>query len=250
MKTINTLLLTILLMVSFTACDKEDADTPGTMTTEEAVEIVASALADDSMGASATVTSTTEISNTTLESEAGGRVASCGYTGDSTFSLKGGITIAYDYSYSYSYELTCSELMTPSTMEFEISYNGDVDAPRFSSSNLGTAAWSVAGLELAETSYTLNGSYKRSGTFESKVRNMNATSSNVELTLSDLIVDKGTYEIESGTASVSVSGSLEGKGGFQFTGIVEFLGDKQVVITISGDKYVVDLESGEIEGEA
>ncbi|MEQ6120849.1 hypothetical protein [Reichenbachiella sp. MALMAid0571] len=247
MKTIKNVILFSTCLLYFAAC-KDDENLTSVISNEEAVEIVAASLADESYGATSSMTTSAVLAKDVEDTESGGRTTSCGFSKDSTFVKTNidGALITYDYSFSYSYEVVCTNLNTPSYIGFTIGYEGDYESTRFSSSNTGSATWKLSGLELSESKYVLNGSYTRDGSFQSKVRNQNATNSNLEFILTDLMINKSTYEIESGTATVNISGELEGKGSFGFTSTVVYLGNSEASVTISGETYIINLESGEI----
>lgn len=235
------------LGIFLASCSENDSVSGNSISTEDAAEIIASGVAEETGGVTATITTSSEMADEAAESASDGRIEACGFENDSTiaFSSSAG-TISYDYSFSYGYKLECDSKNAASAASFGVTYSGSFDAPRMYSGNSGSADLDVAGLDMSTTSFVFNGSFDKSGTFESKVRNKHTTLSVINLSLSDIKVDKSTYEIETGTATATLTGTVEGEGGFEFTATIEFLGDGDAKLTISGSTYTIDLESGDI----
>jgi hypothetical protein len=125
-------------------------------------------------------------------------------------------------------------------------YSGSFDGPRMASEHAGTASVNITKLEKASATYSVNASYKSTGSFQSKIRNKNSTSSVVDIAITDVVVDKSTHEILSGSASATITGTVTGKGSFTFTGTIEFNGDQMASVVVNGSDYLVNLVTGEI----
>lgn len=251
-------ILPLVAMVTFMSCEKEKEADVNSITEDEAVDMVALALAENSAGATSvveTATTTTDKvvndepltneSDLTLKSTA---TSACGFSHDTTFSVqnKSGMVITFDYSFSYNYSLACNQFNIPESMTASYSYNGNFNAPRLESTNDGTGSLTISGLELSTNTYTVEGTFKQDGSFQSKVRNQNSSNSNIEIELIDLSINKGTYEIEGGTASAVIEGSIPQKGSFKYQCSIIFNGDGTATVTINEDVYLIDLEDGEI----
>jgi len=229
------------MLIVMASCN--DDETSASLTTDEQVEMIAASLGESGFASSAEQSAV--YADESLESESG-KLNACGYSTTETVSVTNpvGTLITYSYSYEYEASLTCSEL-TPQSLTSSFNYSGEFDAPRLSSGHTGAGALEVTALDEASLSYVINGLYSRIGGFESKVRNKNTGNSSVELTIEDVLVNKTSYEIESGTATATITGVVAGTA-FNFTATIEFLGDGMATITVNGKTYTNNLETGEI----
>jgi len=83
------------------------------------------------------------------------------------------------------------------------------------------------------------------GTFTSKVGDKTSSTSTVDVTLSNILINKSNKTITSGTATVTVSGSNTKNGSFNFTGSITFNGNGKATVTLNGTVYIVNLVTGE-----
>lgn len=228
------------------ACD--DSDTTQAVSKDEAADMAAYSLAEESSGMSVVITTSTTGAGDAVDGSDDGKIASCGYTSsvDINATNPSGTLITYDYDYSYYYQLTCNDSDVPTSLVSSITFDGEFDAPRLASAHSGSSYLTITALDDEATSYIVNGSYERDGTFESKIRNKNTSSSSVEIMIEDVVVNKTTKEIEGGTGTVVIYGEVTGKGSFSYRGSISFNGDGTITIVISGEKYVVDLETGDV----
>ena len=239
MKTNNAKLIALLMLVSFACKDDDEATVP--IDNEEAAEMIATSLSSESGGL--TVAVADAASNTT--ENGGGRKATCGYTEsmDASRSNPTGSSVIYNYTFHYDYALNCTNAL-PTEMVVNLTYSGSLDAPRISTQNSGTGNLSVKALDYTYENYSITGSYDRTGSFVSKVRDKNTSNSTLDFTLTDVTVDKSTRQITGGTATVTITGSVTGKGTFTFTGSLVFEGDQSATLDLNGTNYSIDLETG------
>lgn len=250
MKTIKNYVLVMIILFSVAACDEnESASTSSVVSNEEAADMVATSLAEESSGMTTVVADAASTAEDASKTAGGGRTAGCGYS--ETFSLtktnREASLITYSYDYSYNYQMTCNSDNKPLTLVSGTDFVGSFDAPRLASSHTGTSDLNVSALDEAATSYLVNGSYSRAGTFESKVRNKNTSTSTVLISIDEIVVDKENEEIVSGSATISITGEVPGKGSFSFNGAIVFEGNAKATLTIDGTTYSVNIESGEID---
>lgn len=249
MKTFRSSLIAMSFVVA-TACN-EDSDpvtASSSISTEEAAEMVAISLAKDASGMTEVVADAASTADNAMEEVSGGRSNSCGYSKNINLSKSNpaGTLITYSYEYNYSYQMECSSEETPMSLLSSVSYSGWFDAPRLASQQTGLGDLSVSALD-STTIYLVNGSYTSSGEFQSKIGNKNSHTGSVEILIDEVTVDKSSKEIASGTASVSVKGEVPGKGGYSFSGSIVFNGKGNASLTIDGETYTIDTESGEVE---
>jgi len=63
------------------------------------------------------------------------------------------------------------------------------------------------------------------------------------------LVDKSIRRIQSGTATLTMSGSVPRKGDYSFSGTVIFEGNDLASLTIEGKKYTINLRNGAYEAQ-
>lgn len=240
MKTLQ-ILASCLLLLAF-SCKDDDNDSPA-VANDEAADMVATSLASSSGGMTMVVAQT----SSSTSSNAGGRTQACGYTGDEdvTKTSPSGAAITYNYNFHYDYALTCTNAL-PSTYTANVSYTGSLSTARIETENAGKANLTVKTLDATYNYFTFNGSYDRSGSFESKVRNKNTSTSTITFNLTDVTVDKSSQMITGGTASLDINGTVTGKGTFSYSGTITFKGNKLAELNINGTKYSVNLETGDV----
>jgi hypothetical protein len=240
MKTLQ-ILASCLLLLTF-SCKDDDSDTTA-VANDEAADMIATSVASNSGG----LTTVIDDTSVSTSANAGGRVQTCGYSdsADITRTNQSGAAITYNYDFHYDYALTCTNVV-PSTYTANVSYTGSLDGLRIATQNAGKANLSVKTLDATFTYFTFNGSYDRTGSFQSKVRNKNTSTSTITINLTDVTVDKTSQMITGGTASIDINGTVTGKGTFTYSGTITFKGNKQAELNINGTKYSVNLQTGDV----
>ncbi|MEM9717773.1 MAG: hypothetical protein AAGA10_00900 [Bacteroidota bacterium] len=249
MKSLKLTFLTLTLLFCF-ACESEDTVSPSseTLSTDDAAEIVSSSVSDNSAGLNAMVSDIVRTTESSLSSEMESPSNGCGYQMDTVFSTSNpsGTVSTYSFQFAYAYEIQCKSNNIPEFVAVSSSYEGTYDGPRLVSDNTGIASFSMSGFPLTQSAYIINGVYERSGDFESRVRNMTQSNSTVSFDLSALSYDKQLGEISSGTASLSLSGTLKSGESYSYMGSLSFEGNGVVILTLNGEIYTIDLRTGEI----
>jgi hypothetical protein len=247
MKTGNLLLagiITLSGMLIFTSCNKDEElaaeDVPATEV--ETAEMVASALASGTSGTASDIETAAALANVAVDS------LSCGESADTTMVTTGTSVITYHNTKTYQYTLECDELENPVMLDVNFSYDGTFDAPRLTSSHSGSGDFEITQIEYTSDMYLVNGTWQRSGGFESKIGNLANRQATIQFELVDVAVEKEPKEIDNGTIHFSISGSSE-LGSFSYEGTITFTGNGEAIIEISGNRYVTNLETGELEEE-
>lgn len=170
----------------------------------------------------------------------------CGTTKSDSLSRTSapGATRLYSYSLKYSYTLNCNANNIPDNLTGSLIYGGNFNGPNISSANSGTANFTIAGLSPTANNYVINGEYKRTGTFQSKVDTSNHGNSSITIAIAALTVKKTTRAILSGTGTVTITGTVPKKGAFSYTGALVFNGDGTASLTVNGTVYRIDLATG------
>ena len=226
----------------------QDDDGPAnSITSEEAAVIVSSSLAANTSGLSFVSSKAVDVTEDLLEDNAGGRVAACGISQnlDLSGASPDGAAITYSYDFSYKFKLNCNTESEPSEVSVNLSYSGEFDAPKVAAEHSGVAELNVTGLEAATEEFLLNGLFKRGGSFENKEKAQSANS-NVEITLNDVTIEKGTHQILSGTGTFVLNGTVPSKGDFNYAGSITFLGADNAELDVNGNKFTANLKSSEV----
>lgn len=229
------------------ACNDDEMKSTKKLSSEEQAEMVAASIGKSGFTASADQSA--DYADDAVD--ASGKVASCGYTAANTVSLSGSFgQIIYSFAYDYDIALVCTSAEEPKTLTSEFTYEGSFDGPKFAMQYSGNGALAVTSLEAASANYHINGSYERAGSFESKIEERPAGSSNIKIDIDDVIINKTTKAIVSGSADASITGVVSGKGGYEFDSHIVFNGDGTATITVSGDKYLMNLATGQVTLQA
>lgn len=245
MKSIWQFCFTFILLMSFTAmitsCDKNESEDPTTtsISDDEILEIVSGATAASSEGVTAEAVEMAYVADAVLEK--GPTALECGETADSTFIRNIDLDrISGSYSNYLYWGLNCNELELPTSIFFGREMNGDYETARWISNDGANSDWTMDDLLLGPN-YIFNGQYERTGTQESKVREMRNFSSTINIEIQDLNIDKGEKQIVSGLANFNLTGRVNGEVNFSHTGTIVFLGDGLANIIINGNTYTIEL---------
>ena len=258
MKTRNLLLagiITLSGMLIFTSCNKDDDpvanDLPATET--EAAEMVASSLADGTSGTASDIETAAGLANEAVGYESNLKFATtndkslnCGESADTTMVTTGTSVITYHNTKTYHYTLACDESENPVMLDVSFSYDGEFDAPRLTSTHSVSGDFEITQIEYTSDMYLINGTWQRSGGFESKVGNKANRQATIQFELVDVAVEKEPKGIDNGTIHFTIAGG-SGSGSFSYEGTITFTGNREATIEISGTRYVTNLETGEVE---
>jgi hypothetical protein len=161
----------------------------------------------------------------------------CGTEKDSTVAYASATTNvpSFTYSLSWKYTLACT---VPSSLTLNFAgagtYNGFVLSSTFNS----TGSFVLTGLGSTATQFTFNSNYSRTGTTTSKVGNKNTFNHSLSIVSSNIIYDKATQEIASGTATVSIKVTSTSGNSWTYGGTLTFLGNKTAKLVLnSGTVY-------------
>lgn len=245
MKKVKLSLLAVLLVGTF-ACRKSDTNPSNSndksgITNAEAADMVAGSISENSNG----------VADVALDASLDASVVvnthlSCGTVKTDSISRKSnsGAAVSYSYSLKYNFIVSCDNNV-PSGLSSTLNYSGSFSNSRISSTNSGSSAFDLSGLALTATNYVINGEYKRSGTFNSKVDSTHHGDNKVDIVLKSLTVVKASHRIASGSATITVSGNVPNKGSFSYDGTLIFNGDGTAKLTLNASVYSINLSSGE-----
>lgn len=226
--------------LSATACsDDDDNDSPEEVIVEaDAVDVVEGTLVSQTYGLTESVADASQTAATN-EVYAGKSALVCGQPYNSSFSASNSqATYSYAYSVQKSYQLNCTSSGLPQSFAYSHSMSGTYDAVRMSSNDGAEGAFTLTGLDASSATADLNGTYKRSGTQISKVRNQRTFNSNVLYNISNLKVNKSLHKIEGGTATLVIELSADGVTK-SYNASITFTGNNSATLVINGNSYVI-----------
>jgi hypothetical protein len=231
----KTLFAFLAIAMTFMSCQKEDsalAATGSTLSNEEAAAVVQYALAGETNGMS------TFIKDVASKTVTVNNPYYCGLSKDSTFSKSG---TTYAYSAQLSWLLTCTPAKVPASLQFSLSTSGQYQVAKVSSKDAGTGTATFSGLEVKSSNYVVNAEYVRNGAQTLNVATTKSVTSNLSISMSNLQVNKSTYQILSGTGTFNLSGkTLTGKT-FSYTGTIVFNGNCTAIITTNGKSFTISI---------
>ena len=221
------------LALNVSSCKKDGiSSTPSTTVTEaDAAELATDAVTPSTGGM------VTQVNNSVIIYQ--NTALSCGVQKDSTLTgaSASGVSPSYSYNLKWNYELNCSGIV-PNTLNFNFTGSSTYDGPRMSSTDSSTGGFTLGGL--SSTQYTLNTNYTRTGSTISKIGAQNSFNSTFSIVSSNIIIQKSTQQIVSGSATVSITATSTSGKSFTFNGTLSFLGGKKANLVLnSGTTYVI-----------
>lgn len=226
------------------ACS-EDEPAPS-INSDEAAELIAETLTVDA-GLAAIINQSAIAANAAVEANSSGRVDACAYHDEARVVLSSdpGAVPSFAINFSYAFDLECdgeSAKNLAATVTYSIAYEG----PDAKLDSEGTSSAAVTNLSLEEENFIINGNFDRTGSFEIKQGEQLAGTSQVEINLDDILVNKETEAIVGGSASLTISGSITGKGSYSYSATLTFNDNGTAKLAIAGKSYIVNLVSGAV----
>jgi len=243
-KTILFLLVGTMVMVS--SC--KDQVATNAISTDDAAQMISMSLATNSMGATSIIQTSVSTGNSS-SSIAPQKVKSVNsdfvISVDTTFSVssKPGAIISYSFSANYGYELTFNTQLQLTNASENYTYTGSYDAPLIASTHTGSGVFSFT--NMTSGIWTVNGTFKRISDDVFKGIQAKTSHSETNLNLTNILVDRSSSTIQSGTATVTITGTLPNKGDFSYTGTITFNGANTATLVINGTSFTVNLITGE-----
>jgi hypothetical protein len=226
------------LALSISSCKKDDNNNSGgdtnAVSEEEVAQLTADAVSPENGGFVAQTENSVMLCALTP--------MVCGMVKDSTVggASAAGAARSFSYMFDWHYALSCDGSV-PKKMSFSFNGHSSFDGPRMASSDSCSGGLEVVNLLSSFTAYRVNATYMRTGSQTSRIGDKTNFTSTLKLTASEVIIDKLTRQIKSGTAHVEVSGKSSTGKSFTFGGNLTFLGAKTGELVLnSGVKYSVN----------
>ncbi|GAB3903858.1 hypothetical protein [Mucilaginibacter boryungensis] len=154
-------------------------------------------------------------------------------------------TINYNYALGYYYTVNCNNNIQDNLTSNIIS-NGSFDANNLTSINKVVSAINISPLSGSIINYTLTGNYQLAGTFQTIDETQLSGNNTVYIDISALLVNKSSRSIVSGTANVTVSGTVKNKNTFTYSGTLVFSNTNTATLILEGANYTINLVTAEI----
>ena len=215
------------------SCKKEEE----TMVSEdEAAETVTKSMETDNSGVNEQLEESAKMAEVALVNPL------CSVAQDSTIVKSySSATRTLDYTFTWGYQVNCTNSI-PSNVTFNYSSTGSYTTPRMDSDDSATGEIVLTQLVASETNYKATLDYSRNGSQISKIGNANSFTSTITVNSSNILIDKSTYRVVSGDATLAISGSSTDGTAFSYGGTITFLGNMDATITLdSGATYSVNL---------
>ena len=153
-----------------------------------------------------------------------------------------GPRVTSDYAVNWFYQISCTGEAEVQSVEFLANYEGVYTTPYVNSNDLATASFEISSLDEEASFLVLSGEYNREGTQDLNFdENSRDISSSITSDLTDLVVDKSDYRIESGSGSVQLT-AVNDNNTFTFEGSISFNGNGNATIIINGNEYEIDCD--------
>ncbi len=238
MKTLRLTAIALLLVGVMAACKKGNGSSqPNNNATDQAADLVTASLSTSTQGALSGTTDLTVSADAKLHVD-----TTCGVTwADSVNrSIPFGTQYNYTYKAKYTYTYNCG---TSPSVNTTAAYSGSFVTPNLASTFSGSSDFTISGVNHLSPTYSINGEYKRSGSFQSKTDTSFEGTHSVDITVTNLVLVKPLRIIKSGSASFTISGDMPKRGAFNYTGTIVFNGGDNATLTVNGQTYLINLSS-------
>ena len=224
----NYLILILFLFVALASCDRDN----DSISEEEAADLIGATLSSDDSGLGADLI---YMAAKAIEEETN-YSSDCNYTGDSAFSSSfSGPERSYSFNYTYDWTVTCENFI-PVALNFNTTRSGDYDGRFVDHTGNGLGNFVLTDL-FSGSELTLNGTYSNTGSSTLTRRGTARTiDSEVEVTLTNVKIEKTSLEINSGAAVVTVLATGEDNS-VSYNGSITFLGNGALEVVVNGNVY-------------
>lgn len=185
------------------------------------------------------------LTNSATIKSGAGRVE-CGMLFDTLINFEyRGNNLEFDLSFNYNYGLVCTNNI-PDELEFNFGSSSVYDGPRLARTGSSNGNATAGGLRFNDSNYDLDATFTSVSEVNQKERNRKTFTGQSEVILTDLLINKVTLEIQSGSGSITSSGSSSDGDSYQFNASVDYQGDGVAIVNINEIRYSINLTTGEI----
>ncbi len=235
MKKLILILFVTILSIGWNSCEKSSSNTTNYTVYQVPVDVVASYVTKAFCNASTGI-------NYHLEKAAG--YTSVGAPAfDSSFTLKkldSAATVKYSYQVLYTFAILSS---SPLKTSFDYTADGSFSSSSLQSQDSQQGDWTITVQDASHLSVNGTGT---DGGQQYDVPDKVQFTSQITYTLQNVLADKMTYMVTSGTAQISISGAGPGAVHFNYSGTLTFTGNRQAILVLGGSTYNFSLLTGTI----
>jgi hypothetical protein len=233
--------------VGLIACD-EGSEKPQSISKEEAAVIMASSISMNSFGVASVLDESAGVSAEFAGN--GAKVENCGVLQNISLSGSSPVdaVVKFSYDFSYKFQLNCDEEENPNWVTVNLSYSGMFDGPQLASEHTGASELQVDGLGSDHPNFLVDGYFNRSGSIETKGDEPKSVEGSVEILIDGVTIDKENHDLIEGTLTVDISGTVEGKGDYSYSGVLTFDGSSTANLKIGRTQFAINLTTGTVEG--
>ena len=238
LKTIKTAGIFGLMSLVLFSCRRDDL---ATIDENDAIEIISASITEDNDGLEE---EGVDVENNNLfqsASQLGGTETKCGQTLNISRNFNRTVGAR---SFTYTATGTRDGICKNDTLiafEFDIDFNTSFTGSNYFSTGVGSRIGRLDEVNSASTFWIWNGSGNRSTTGTYTTRKGKEITVTSELIFnSNINIDKATRKITSGLTNFNLTGISNGTNNFNYAGTIEYLGNRQAIITINGNAYTVN----------
>jgi hypothetical protein len=150
-------------------------------------------------------------------------------------------TRSLNYTFNWNYQVNCTGSI-PSDITFGYNSSGIYSTTRMDSDDNATGTIVLTQIGASHTSYLANLDYTRNGSQSSKIGNQNSFSSVINIDGDDILIDKTSYEVLSGSVVFTITGAASDGTSYSYGGTITFLGNRDATIAFNnGSSYSINL---------
>lgn len=228
--------------VLWTACHKEPSvslPATGAMTNEEIIALLEGALAEDAGGLQAELVAAGRITHLLTGEQKEG--THCGFTRDTALQrIFNSARFSGTQAGNALWLLNCEGAGTPQSLGYSWSHRTSYESPRMISDEFSDGTFTLTNV-MAGKVFRFHGSFERTGTQKSKVREPLTFETSLTISFADLAVDNAALRIERGEADFQLSGSTVQGQTFGINGTIIFSGSGTAGVVLGGTRYSIRL---------
>jgi hypothetical protein len=234
MKKLILISFVIMLSVGLTSCSKDSSSSSNVVIYQVPVDIAGRYITMAFCSASAGI-------NMHLET-ASAYTAQGKASFDSSFTIKK-LDSAATVKYQYQVQYTLARLTSPSEVSWDYTAGGSFSSSAILSQDEQNGTWTFTTLD--QSQLTVNGQGTDGGTQYAVVDKVQFTSQ-FSYVFQNVMVDKMTGMVASGTATITINGAGPAAVHFNYSGTLTFLGNRQAVLVLGGSTFNFNLLTGNL----
>ncbi|MEK7256334.1 MAG: hypothetical protein AAB316_16390, partial [Bacteroidota bacterium] len=149
-------------------------------------------------------------------------------------------TGAGSYTATWGFKINCNQIFVPVSIDLNSDATGTYQSLLLTGTETGEGDYLLEGLLPSAANYEVNGDYHVESSVTSKTGLKNTYSVHIQLAVTDVILDKASFEIQAGTGDVELTATSPKGQSVTFTGTVVFNGNGTLTLTVNGKSYTIE----------